>query len=248
MRIEALTGLGLVRKENEDSIFVDKENGYYIVADGMGGHKQGKTASLLAVEEAVSFLQKHSNLTIHERLEGSIQAANTAVYQENCKQEDFIVDPEKFGMGTTILIAILEGNKLHIAHVGDTRAYALRKGKLEQLTKDHSFVNKLLDEGLITEDEALIHPEKNVLTRALGFHLEIKADTLTDTVEKGSCFILCSDGVYNLISKKNLVSILQQNEDLVSKLKGIEKQILLNGAKDNYSLIILCTNEEVANG
>ena len=248
MKIESLTGLGLVRKENEDSIFVDQARGYYIVADGMGGHRQGETASKLAVEAAVSFLQEQKTLTIEECLEGSIQAANFAVYQENCKLEDFKNNPEKVGMGTTILVAILAGKDLFISHVGDTRAYAYRNGKLEQLTRDHSFVNQLLDKGLITEAEALVHPEKNVLMRALGFNLEIKGDTLRETVEQDTCFLFCSDGVYNFIDERSLLSILQQDKDLRSKVAEIEAQILINGAKDNYSLIVFCENKEVANG
>jgi len=236
--------IGRVRELNEDYAFLSEQfqNGLLlaIVADGMGGHLAGEVASKTAVEAIKEELLPliTQDLTIDEykdTLEKAIFAANQSVYSKSKNDDGYK------GMGTTIVAAIISSDWVVLAHIGDSRAYLLGED-IKQLTSDHSLVNELFQNGQISEEEALVHPQKNILTRALGTDIDVKVDITQVDWNKGESLILCSDGLTNLVSDNLLFEVVLGNgskiEEKIDKLVFLANEA---GGDDNIS-IILATN------
>lgn len=230
------TDKGLVRKQNEDAMdkAFDSPNGdIYVVCDGMGGHAGGVEASNLAVKNILEYLKKEKYQNIVLALEQAIQFANEQVYLTAQN------DPSLKGMGTTVTVLVMKDNKFYYAHVGDSRIYLLHENKLYRITKDHSFVQKLVDQGTITDEEAETHPQKNRLLKALGVAGNVEVEVCESPImpQAGDMFMLCSDGLSGmvpdptmrqlLIDKKNTVQ--QKAEQLVDFAKK-------GGGKDNITV------------
>lgn len=240
MNISALTDVGLVRDNNEDSFYKSKDCNFplFIVADGMGGHKAGETASKMAVEIIKNnFIQNKSKLTteksITKHITQAIKIANKEIF--NYSNKDKLCS----GMGTTITLAYILNEKIYIGHVGDSRAYRIRDNDIIQLTEDHSLVHELVKSGSITIEEGKVHPQRNMITRAVGTSTEIEVDLITEEFLKDDIFIICSDGLTNMItdqeikkSFKNKVLLNEACIDLVNKAKD-------NGGKDNITIIAI---------
>ena len=233
------THVGLVRSQNEDSITVIEPN-TFVVADGMGGQNAGEVASQMLIKIVTDELQSKSPTTWNEQaLEAAILKANDIIYKE--AQEN----SEREGMGTTATILhIAEPNEAqpqiitqlaYYAHVGDSRLYKLANNNLQQITMDHSYVEDLVRRGEITEAEAKFHPMKNMLTQAVGAIPEVSVDCGSFKVHNGDIFLLCSDGLTNMVDEPEIAQILQTTQNPADAL--IEAA-LSHGGKDNISVIV----------
>ena len=232
--------IGLVRKANEDSIgsiSKDHSNGngsIHIVCDGMGGHVGGATASQTAIKSITEFFKKRTYNEPVKALRQSIEFANSQIFSmaEN--------DPSLRGMGTTIVILLIKEDKIYIAHVGDSRVYLFSDNTLYRLTKDHSFVQKLVDAGQIDENEAENHPRKNELTRALGISNTVQVEVTPNPIltKKGDKFLLCSDGLCGLVNDPTLANALK-NTSLSETVNDLISLAENAGGHDNISVDLI---------
>ncbi len=232
MVISAGTDIGLVRQANQDSYLVDKNNKYCIVADGMGGHKGGEVASAMAVEEIGKYLDENTPEKLHttvDTLYEAIRRANNRVFKTARLNFQYS------GMGTTLVMTYFYGEKVILANVGDSRAYLLRDGEINQITTDHSMVEQLVAEGAITKEQAKTHPQRNVITRALGTDRELQADIYMLTAKKGDVILLCSDGLTNEVDEEDLGKLLASGASAETLIKRAKE----NGGHDNITAIII---------
>jgi len=232
-----LTDIGRVRSANQDSIFMSAGAvgllpNLFIVADGMGGHKGGEIASRLAISHFCDYLQG-----IEHFAEGTLDMLITATKVANGKiLEQAQQQPELSGMGTTFTGCTIKDGKCEIIHIGDSRAYAITDRHITQLTHDHSYVNEMVRAGQITESEARGHPKRNVLTRVLGGDSEMYADGYIYDVEPGGIILLCSDGLYNMLSDNEIKEIVCTSETPAESLIAAANA---NGGADNISVILV---------
>lgn len=228
------TDVGNVRKVNEDYLGFAENEKYrlYIVADGMGGHNAGEVASKYAVTE---ILEKVKNINfdndISTELIKCVKSANEKIYNESKTNEEFS------GMGTTVTLALVFKDKLYVAHVGDSSCFVLVGDDIKKVTKDHSFVQELIDIGSISEEEAKNHPNKNIITRSLGFTEKLEVDVYELLIKGIRKIILCTDGLTNYINMSELKEVIGQDEnaEACERLVGIAKN---RGGSDNISIIV----------
>jgi len=232
---------GMIRKINEDSLNVilgdSKMEAAFIVADGLGGHSAGEVASKMAVDYISSFL-KNMPVDLEEDVfqdfvNKSVEEANAIIYEKSIEPGPL------FGMGTTLVVAILFNKKMYIVHVGDSRAYMIRNGEMKQLTVDHSYIEELIKNGSLTRTEAQKHPKKNIITRALGCFEKVNVDNFSCDVFDGDKFILCTDGLTNMLSDdkiKDVVLLHDDPQDACNKLVEIAN---LSGGIDNITVIVI---------
>ncbi|HBN76202.1 PP2C family protein-serine/threonine phosphatase [Rubinisphaera italica] len=240
IRIGQLSITGNYRKNNEDNLHVDEENRFFIVADGMGGQSAGEKASQLAVElvpkklnELIDFIDDTPD-RIRTAIDDAVGNANSEIMVLGR------VDPELHNMGTTIVLLVWVGDTFYIGNVGDSRAYLLRKNKLEQITKDHSLVQALMDAGTISPDEARSHRYKNVLVRYLGSK-EGGEGVSTHEIQyqAGDRFFLCTDGVTDGLDDNELRELLKSDDDPQQIADSIILAAQKGGSKDNITCIVL---------
>lgn len=240
--------VGRVRQVNEDSVLIcQMEHGYTlgIVADGMGGHLAGDTASRLAVqtvsEDLASLEPDMSMDAIQAALSDAILHANEVIYQEAS------ADERLHNMGTTIVAVLLRGHEGCIGHIGDSRAYKVSAGQVSRLTDDHTLVNELFKSGQITEEELESHPRKNVLIRALGTDIDVSVEMSAVTIEAGEALLLCSDGLSNLVKRDRIGQIVGSLDiPLQEKADRLLQLALLAGGDDNITVALLEHQEEAA--
>jgi protein phosphatase len=219
---------GRKRRRNEDSYVVAPP--LFAVADGMGGAQAGEVASKLAA--AALEETDPGSLSGPERLESLIQEANRRVYERASS------DPSTSGMGTTMTVALVEGRGVTIGHVGDSRAYVVREGKLEQLTEDHSLVNELLKSGKLSREEADVHPQRSVITRAVGTDPDVDVDTFVFEASEGDIFLLCSDGLTDMVSDDEILETVERyQDDLDRATKSLVSAANRSGGEDNITVI-----------
>jgi protein phosphatase len=220
---------GKVRRRNEDSYVLDPP--LFAVADGMGGAQAGEVASRLT---AAAFREFHEadRLPPDERLHAIIQEANRRIYDRAHADSDFS------GMGTTVTAALLTGGRVTIGHVGDSRAYRIRNGELEQLTDDHSLVGDLMRSGRLTPEEADAHPQRSVITRALGTDREVDVDTLAIEAEPGDLFLLCSDGLTTMVADDDILGILAAAPTLDDAARALVRAANTEGGEDNVTVVL----------
>jgi protein phosphatase len=229
----ALTDTGRRRRRNEDSYVVSPP--LFAVADGMGGAQAGEIASRLAVEA----MESQAPGGGAERVTALIQEANRRIYERS--NEDAAVS----GMGTTMTAALVEedGN-VAIGHVGDSRAYLLRDGKLEQLTEDHSLVAELVRTGKLSEEEAETHPQRSVITRALGTDPDVDVDTFSVHAKPGDLFLICSDGLTTMVDDDEILRTIEAARDLEEAARTLVKKANKGGGEDNITIVFF----EIAEG
>jgi PPM family protein phosphatase len=240
MKTACRTDVGRVRTVNEDRVLVQTEwKGFTlaIVADGMGGHQAGDTASSMAIELIQAGLEHIQEGMTPEQLEHALQSAigfaNERIYEIASLQEKY------HGMGTTVVVTLATSEMVSIAYIGDSRAYMFHDGQLRQLTSDHSLVNELVRTGQITAEEAGSHPRRNVLTRALGTDSGVEADILHMEWSEGDLLMMCSDGLSNLVNANSLKSALQEDQEPQEITDSLVAQALEAGGDDNISVVIL---------
>lgn len=228
MRICHRTHQGLVRSSNQDSLLVDER--IYGVADGMGGHKGGETASRVAVQVLKNALRGKSPEP--RALEVGMEAANRRIF--DMARHDSALS----GMGTTVTLLWESDTDVQICHVGDSRAYLLRDGELTQVTQDHSVVAELLRNGVITADMARTHPYRNVITRAVGVDPMVTADIFSHDLKLNDVWLVCSDGLYNMVPDTAIAEILKEARDDESAAEELLQLALENGGTDNITFVI----------
>ncbi|MFN2526335.1 MAG: Stp1/IreP family PP2C-type Ser/Thr phosphatase [Actinomycetota bacterium] len=224
--VGAATDVGRIRRANEDSYLV--RDPLYVVADGMGGHNAGDVAS----STAVATLGQPDQPT-REQVESLVKQANAAVWEK--AQSDRALQ----GMGTTVTALFLDGAHGLIAHVGDSRAYLFRNGVLSQLTRDHTLVARMVQEGRLTEEEARHHPQRNVITRALGVDADIRVDVDSHEFEIGDRLLLCSDGLTSMVDPEDIAEILRAEQDPQRAAERLVEAANLAGGEDNTTVIVL---------
>jgi serine/threonine protein phosphatase PrpC len=237
MKVAARTDIGRVRKNNEDALWVDEPLGLLIVADGMGGHAGGEVASTVAVEAIAAYVKEHlaGSEAVDQAaalLHAAIRTADEAIWATARMHR------ELRDMGTTVVLALCQGNQAHIAHVGDSRAYLLRQGELCQLTEDHSVVARLIKAGQLTPRRARSHPLRHQITRNLGNRHAV-AELHCVTWWRGDYLLLCSDGLTNMIEDHHLKElILQSGVDVQAACEALVARANANGGEDNISVIL----------
>ncbi|HYA19407.1 MAG TPA: Stp1/IreP family PP2C-type Ser/Thr phosphatase [Burkholderiales bacterium] len=247
LEIVAATDPGMVRSHNEDSIAVDAASGYVILADGMGGYNAGEVASGIATAMLGTSLKQILMGAEPGRVEptsGETQAvrilreqiagANASIYQAAKSQ------PQYAGMGTTLLVGLFYDRHLSVAHLGDSRLYRLRRDELKQITRDHSLLQEQIDSGMITQEMARFSLNRNLVTRALGIDPEVEPEIHTYEVEVGDLYLLCSDGLSDMVEDGEIqltLSSLQANLPLASQ--QLVQLANDNGGRDNISVILV---------
>lgn len=240
LEIASITDAGVVRSFNEDTIATEPDLGLALVADGMGGYKAGDVASGMAASIMASELKRQLREatpladSIAEILESSVSRSNRAIYQAAK------ANPQYHGMGTTLVAAVFHDNRLHFAHIGDSRLYRLRQGKLHALTQDHSILHEQVALGLISNDDAKTSHNRNLVTRALGVETRSQCEVQDQAVEVGDIYLLCSDGLNDMVDDVNIelaLNALQANLPLTAR------QLVMmandNGGHDNISAILI---------
>lgn len=243
MNIVAKSDTGLVRKQNQDAYQAGDLPGngcWAVICDGMGGASGGNIASKTAVEFAAEIIAKcykfnMSPNSIKNMLTSAVEGANVSIFDLS-KQDDSLT-----GMGTTFVAAIVADEMVYIAHAGDSRAYMYSNNVLVQLTKDHSIVQAMVENGDITQEEAMNHPRKNVITRALGVEESIDFDYLEYPIEKDDILILCTDGLTNYVDTNVMLEILSKSVvgDLADDLVACANS---NGGADNITVVAIINN------
>jgi PPM family protein phosphatase len=233
-RTGAVTDPGRTRRHNEDSYVIEPP--LFAIADGMGGAQAGEVASRLAT---AALKESGVNGGGERRITDLIQEANRRVYDRSSS------DPNTSGMGTTITVALVENDEVAFGHVGDSRAYLIRDAQMEQLTEDHSLVNELLKTGKLSPEEAETHPQRSVITRALGTDPDVDVDTFSVRAENGDLFLLCSDGLTDMVSEESILDVVERNRgDIDGALRALVKAANRGGGQDNITVVAF----EIADG
>lgn len=238
-RFGSVTDIGLVRQYNEDNFFVFDETAEFeelgmllAVADGMGGHNGGDVASQVAVNTMASYYSSRRKDSPLDRLISSVEQANRQIYDISQESEGF------YGMGTTLTSMVVRSTEVFIAHVGDSRAYLYRDKQLTQLTDDHSLVAQAVREGILTPEQAARHPQRSIITRALGTKDSVEVDSLTIHLEPGDIMVLSSDGLHGFVEDEEIKQLIEayggDPDELASQLT---QAALAKGGNDNVTII-----------
>jgi len=240
LEVATATHSGMVRSHNEDSIAADAEIGLAVLADGMGGYNAGEVASGIAVAMISDEVKKllggaeTEAGNAEDLLSEHVARANAAIYQAAQSQ------PQYSGMGTTLVVALWHDNKMAVGHVGDSRLYRLRGETFEQVTRDHSLLQEQIDSGMITREQARFSQNKNLVTRAVGIDAEVETEVHTYPVQPGDIYLLCSDGLSDMVTDEDIqltLSSLQANLSLAAE--QLVQQANDNGGRDNISVILV---------
>ena len=233
------TNRGVRRMKNEDACHICEEHQVFIVADGVGGNNSGELASRMAVDYLSSRISRgcldllSKEEEIRSCFSAMIREANRLIFRQAASS------PDSRGMATTLVLAYLAGKKAFVFNVGDSRAYRYRKGVLEQITEDHSFVNTLVQIGTITREEARFHPKKNIITRALGAEEEVEADFFPVDLEPEDILVLCTDGLHGEAGDEEILQIIREEEDMQDLCDRLVQLANDKGGSDNITIICL---------
>ena len=237
----AKSDIGKAREINEDSFYITEDPlnkiQLFILADGMGGCNAGEVASKQAVISAKNYIENNFEDTPKDKdsliqlVASSLEYANMVIYEESKKEKKLE------GMGTTLEVCLIYNNRAYIGHIGDSRIYRIRKDFIRKITQDHSYVQKLVQDGTITKEEAEHHPKKNMLMKALGVNAFVEPDVMVKGFQKGDILIICSDGLTNMVDINDIFKAVNQNFEMATKdLVDLANQ---NGGIDNITIITI---------
>jgi len=232
----ARTDVGVVRSGNEDNYLMLSDRGVFIVADGMGGHAAGEVASEMAVRitsREIGSIRGLAEPQVGDRIRSAIRMANDAIFERTISEHD------KRGMGTTATVLVLMRGRYLIGQVGDSRAYLLRDGAFTQLTKDHSYVQEQVDAGLLTPEQARVHPYSNVITRCVGASVDVVPDLYFGSLNTGDVVLLASDGLTGMLEDEQLVKILKSEGDPQTWVDRMITEANRRGGLDNITAIVV---------
>lgn len=247
MIVGAVSDVGLKRQNNQDYMFASTEESFplFVIADGMGGHNAGEVASSMAVKTILDKFRGNLERLKNEKaikllIKEAIQEANDNIYLKSIERQ------ELNGMGTTITMAYIYGTKIFIGHVGDSRAYVVKNRELSQITEDHSLVNELVKNGSITPAEAINHPQRNMITRAVGTSYKINLDLYILSFEDKDKLVLCSDGLTNMVDDKTILEVINSNDlDMYKVCNDLVTLAKNNGGRDNITVVGINLEKEV---
>ncbi len=242
MQYFGLTDIGNIRQNNEDSFGIQQISDQvwaFVVADGMGGHQAGEEASsfaantvLKAIDDASKYFENYTDKQIENFLKNTVIKVNKTLFEKS------VADKALSGMGTTLVVCIVCHGKYYVANVGDSRLYVY-SSSLTQITKDHSYVSELVDMGVITREQALSHPNKNVITRAIGTEPGVVPDIFKGKLKKGDIILICTDGLTGMVSDETIAHVFSKDdlpENMTNTLVNLAKE---NGGTDNITVIII---------
>lgn len=237
MKTFSKTDIGMVREVNQDYVYVSdlpvgKLPNLFVVADGMGGHKAGEFASRFTVEVVKEALAESSEETPEAMIIQAITSANRKLL-ETAKQ-----DSRMEGMGTTLVVATVIERTLYLANVGDSRLYLLND-EIKQVTKDHSLVQEMVRLGGIKQEDAKNHPDKNIITRAIGAKEDVEVDFYEYRLKQGDMILMCTDGLSNMVEDEEMLHIVKGSRDVVEAVEGLIERANQNGGKDNIGIVIV---------
>lgn len=237
MKTFSMTDVGMIRQVNQDYLYssetpVGKLPNLFIVADGMGGHNAGDFASRFTVETVVEAIKNSKETEKVAIIREAIEITNEKLIEKANE------DSQLSGMGTTIVLCTIEGNEACVANVGDSRLYLIGD-EITQITKDHSLVEEMVRMGELEPENARIHPNKNIITRAIGALDEVVVDFFTLTLQKNDRILLCSDGLTNMVEDEEIQMIIDRQLDLVDGVQQLIASANLNGGKDNIAVILI---------
>jgi protein phosphatase len=244
LKMASSTDPGMVRSHNEDSLAIDTDIGLAVLADGMGGYNAGEVASGIAVALIREEVRKALADSDPSRSEASPVLRAVRVLREQCTRANASIfqsaqnQPQYAGMGTTLVVAVFRDNRVLLGHVGDSRCYRLRDGRLQQITRDHSLLQEQIDAGLITPEQAAFSANKNLVTRAVGVEDSVLLETHQHDVLPGDLFLMCSDGLSDMLDDDGISQVLQQHESLEQCTHGLIEAANDAGGKDNISVIL----------
>lgn len=242
MRFEFFSAVdtGRARSNNEDTVMLDTDVGAAVLADGMGGYNAGEVASEMAASSVVKqlgeWLRAHgapSDAGLHSAIVAAAETANLSVFEASA------TNPAYAGMGTTLVISVFRDATATIGHVGDSRAYRLRQGQLEQLTRDHSLLQEQLDAGLITPEDAALSMNRNLVTRAVGVEPIVEIEMHNHELQDGDLVLMCSDGLSDMLPDDEIAALLRQHVDLEAAGSALIAAANQAGGRDNISLILV---------
>jgi protein phosphatase len=241
IELQAAVDAGRARSNNEDSVAIDADAGLAVLADGMGGYNAGEVASQMATSficsELGRWLREASaqagDADVRRAMDICVDNANRAIF--NAANSN----PQYAGMGTTLVVALFRDTRLLVGHVGDSRAYRLRGGRMQQITRDHSLLQEQIDAGLITPEQAAFSANKNLVTRAVGVEDTVLLETHQHDVMPGDLYLLCSDGLSDMLDDGAIAQILQSQESLDATCRALIDAANDAGGKDNISVILV---------
>ena len=234
------TDTGLTRQNNEDALAFDLASGLCILADGMGGYNAGEIASGMAVAFIKSEMSRWLSQTgrnasareVRRAMEICVENANHSIFNAASST------PQYTGMGTTLVVGVFQADRLMLGHIGDSRCYRLRGGQFQQITKDHSLLQEQIDAGWITPEQALTSPNKNLVTRALGVEDTVQAEVNEHRVESGDLYVMCSDGLSDMVSDAAIARIMLASSALKEKANDLINVANKAGGRDNISVVL----------
>ncbi len=237
MKSYSLTDTGRVRSMNEDYVFVSERpigrlSNLFVVADGMGGHNAGERASSYAVEVLLQSIRKNKEKNPVKVMRRAIESANDMVYQESISSD------RSRGMGTTMVAAVICKDRLYVANVGDSRLYIINS-QIRQITKDHSLVEEMVRLGKLTKEEGRNHPDKNIITRAVGAEETVQIDCFEERIGIRDVVLLCSDGLTNMVSDEQIQQIINTEKNLQKAAELLVETANRNGGRDNITVLLI---------
>ena len=235
MRVFSATDVGQKRKMNQDYVFVSESPvgnlpNLFVVADGMGGHNAGDYASSHAVQTLVDEIREDKDFNPIKIIRHAIETANTEILNQAQNNESLK------GMGTTIVAATIVGHYAYVANVGDSRLYVVQD-QIHQVTKDHSLVQEMVRLGGIKQEDAKNHPDKNIITRAIGAKEQVEVDFYEYRLKKGDIVLMCTDGLSNMVEDTEILHIVKGSRDIVEAVEGLINKANENGGKDNIGIV-----------
>ena len=238
MNVTSISDVGSIRSHNEDDCYVTTEPvgalpNFFIVADGMGGANAGEYASANVIAFMLDEIRTHNKPNSREALFDAIMIANRLLYSRAQ------TDVEKRGMGTTLVACVIEEDFATLVNIGDSRGYIYCGGRLMQITKDHSYVQELVDRGIISSDEARTHKDKNKITRAVGVMDQVDMDFFTCRVNRGDILLLCTDGLTNMVEDSVIATVLSEPWTVEEKGKKLVELANRNGGRDNITAVLI---------
>lgn len=250
LAFSAVTDPGIVRVHNEDSVAISPAAGLAVLADGMGGYNAGEVASGLATALLIRDLEQDMiriaedsdamRIPLHQLIQGRIHQVNHAIFEASHE------NAQLSGMGTTLVVAVMLGDRLSVAHIGDSRAYRWRGGKLNQITRDHSLLQEQIDAGLLTASEARYSQNRNLVTRALGVDPVVVAEIADFDTQVGDVYLLCSDGLTDMVPDEEIAAVLASDRSLDACANELVQLANDHGGRDNVSVILIRVDSHVS--
>lgn len=238
MEYYELSDQGRLREQNQDAVSISLNGKYpvFVLCDGMGGHRAGEVAAGEAAEDIVKIMEDlmdEDDGSLFVKIVSAMSHANRRVYSMSLENAAYR------GMGTTADTCVISGDGAHIGHIGDSRVYIFTKGGLFQITKDHSLVEEMIDQGRLTRDEALTYEQRNYITRALGTQETVQTDTYLVSFKQGDIILMCSDGLTNMVAEIDIAYILSNSMSLEEKAKRLVELANDNGGRDNITVVLI---------